>query len=42
MRITLIDKKDDSDFLKIKWIDIRKKEKVLINIVSLDYSKKRA
>ena len=42
MRITLIDKKDDSDFLKIKWIDIRKKEKVLINNVSLDYSKKRA
>ena len=34
-------KKEDSEYLKIKWTNSRKEERILINNVSLNYSKKR-
>ena len=37
---SLQQKKEDSEYLKIKWIDSRKYEKILIKNVSLNYSKK--
>ena len=33
-------KKKDSEYLKIKWTDSRKEERILIKNVSLNYSKK--
>ena len=33
--------KEDREYLKIKWIDSRKEERILIKNVSLNYSKKR-
>ena len=39
--ITYSKKKEDSEYLKIKWIDTRKEERILIKNVSLNYSKKR-
>ena len=38
---SLQQKKEDSEYLKIKWIDTRKEERILIKNVSLNYSKKR-
>ena len=40
IQITFSDKKEYSEHLKTKWRDKQKKYKVLINNVSLDYSKK--
>ena len=37
----LTEKKEDSEYLKIKWTDSRKEERILIKNVSLNYSKKR-
>ena len=34
-------KKEDSEHLKIKWTDSRKENRIFINNVSLNYSKKR-
>ena len=34
-------KKEDSEYLKIKWIDPWKEERILIKNVCLNYSKKR-
>ena len=34
-------KKEDREYLKIKWIDTQKEERILIKNVSLNYSKKR-
>ena len=39
--ISLQKKTEDSEYLKIKWIDSRKEERILIKNVSLNYSKKR-
>ena len=33
--------KEDREYLKIKWIDTRKENRILIKNVSLNYSKKR-
>ena len=38
--ITDSKKKEDSEYLKIKWIDSRKEERIIIKNVSLNYSKK--
>ena len=37
---SLQQKKEDSEYLKIKWINSRKEERILIKNVSLNYSKK--
>ena len=37
---SLQQKKEDSQYLKIKWIDSQKEERILIKNVSLNYSKK--
>ena len=34
--------KEDCEYLKIKWIDTQKEDRILIKNVSLNYSKKRA
>ena len=34
-------KEEDSEHMKIKWVDSRKEERVLIKNVSIGYSKKR-
>ena len=34
-------KKEDSEYLKIKWTNSRKEDKILIKNISLNYSKKR-
>ena len=38
---SLQQKKEDSEYLKIKWINRWKEERILIKNVSLNYSKKR-
>ena len=38
-QILFIDRKEDSEFLKTKWMHTRKEENILVNNVSLDYSK---
>ena len=40
MQIPFSDRKDDSEYTKIRYIDTKKEDKVLINNVSLYYSKK--
>ena len=37
---SLQQKKEDSEYLKIKWTDSRKEERIIIENVSLNYSKK--
>ena len=36
MRIPFSDRKEDSKYLKIKWLDIRKEEKFLTKYISLE------
>ena len=36
-----IQKKKDGEYLKIKWINSRKEERIIIKNVSLNYSRKR-
>ena len=35
-------KKEDREYLKIKWMDTRKEDRILIKNVSLNYSKKKS
>ena len=37
MKIPFSDRKEDSKYLKIKWLDTRMEEKVLTSYISLDY-----
>ena len=37
---SLQQKKEDSEYLKIKWTDSQKEERIFIKNVSLNYSKK--
>ena len=36
IQIPSVDRKEDSEYLKIKWIDTIKEDKVIIKNVSLD------
>ena len=37
MKIPFSDRKEESKYLKIKWLDTRMEEKVLTRYISLDY-----